>query len=115
MRYLYARILDINSVISCIFLSQQPRKYSTSIHSANLPEYITKHHAWGFDQPKAGFMISPFQTQFQIWFAKALGAKRILEIGCYISEKPRDFPKHSVQMVTSQLSSSTRNTPKCHP
>ncbi|KFY17473.1 hypothetical protein V491_04983 [Pseudogymnoascus sp. VKM F-3775] len=53
-------------------------------HSTKLPEYITKHHAWGSDQPKAGFMISPFQTQFQIWFARALGAKRILEIGCYI-------------------------------
>ena len=45
-------------------------------HSTKLPEYITKHHAWGSDQPKAGFMISPFQTQFQIWFARALGAKR---------------------------------------
>jgi len=29
-------------------------------------------------------MISPLQQQFQLWFAKALGAKRILEIGTYI-------------------------------
>lgn len=49
-------------------------------HSTKLPEYITKHHAWGSDQPKAGFMISPFQTQFQIWFAKALGAKRSMRV-----------------------------------
>jgi len=29
-------------------------------------------------------MISPLQAQFQIWLAKAVGAKRILEIGCFI-------------------------------
>ena len=56
-------------------VSEKVTKYAFE-HSTKLPEYITKHHAWGSDQPKAGFMISPFQTQFQIWFAKALGAKR---------------------------------------
>ncbi|KFY04800.1 hypothetical protein O988_00513 [Pseudogymnoascus sp. VKM F-3808] len=60
-------------------------------HSTKLPEYITKHHAWGSDQAKAGFMISPLQTQFHIWYAKALGAKRILEIGCYIGYSALGF------------------------
>lgn len=45
-------------------------------HSTELPDHVTKHHAWGSEQPMAGFMISPFQAQFQIWIAKALGAKR---------------------------------------
>lgn len=29
-------------------------------------------------------MISPLQAQFQVWMAKAIGAKRILEIGTFI-------------------------------
>lgn len=54
-------------------------------HSTKLPKHITDHHAWGVEsQERAGYMISPLQAQFQVWFAKALGAKRILEIGTFI-------------------------------
>jgi len=53
-------------------------------HSTKLPQHITDYHAWGSTQEKASFMISPFQAQFHSWVAKAVGAKRILEIGSYI-------------------------------
>jgi hypothetical protein len=46
-------------------------------HSTSLPKHITDHHAWGVEnQERSGMMISPLQAQFQLWFAKALGAKR---------------------------------------
>lgn len=46
-------------------------------HSTQLPKHITDHHAWGVEsQERANYMISPLQAQFQVWFAKALGAKR---------------------------------------
>ncbi|KAG0650414.1 O-methyltransferase 6 [Hyphodiscus hymeniophilus] len=54
-------------------------------HSSKLPKHITEHHAWGVEsQERANYMISPLQAQFQIWFAKAMGAKRVLEIGTFI-------------------------------
>jgi len=54
-------------------------------HSTKLPKHISDHHAWGVESSeKPNYMISPLQGQFQLWFAKALGAKRILEIGTYI-------------------------------
>jgi hypothetical protein len=46
-------------------------------HSTKLPRHITDYHAWGVEsQERANYMISPFQAQFHVWFAKALGAKR---------------------------------------
>lgn len=45
-------------------------------HSTRLPAHITKHHAWGSEQKDAAYMISPLQAQFQVWIAKAIGAKR---------------------------------------
>jgi len=46
-------------------------------HSTKLPKHITDHHAWGSaTQEKANYMISPFQAQFHVWIAKAVGAKR---------------------------------------
>jgi len=54
-------------------------------HSTKLPKHITDHHAWGVEtQERSNYMISPLQAQFQIWMAKAVGAKRILEIGTFI-------------------------------
>ena len=54
-------------------------------HSSNLPSIITACHDWGMKtQEKSFFMISPLQAQFHIWFTKAMGVKRILEIGTYI-------------------------------
>lgn len=54
-------------------------------HSTKLPKHISDHHAWGTESSeRPNMMISPLQQQFQLWFAKALGAKRILEIGTYI-------------------------------
>jgi hypothetical protein len=46
-------------------------------HSTKLPKHITDHHAWGSEtQEKANYMISPFQAQFHVWIAKAVGARR---------------------------------------
>jgi hypothetical protein len=46
-------------------------------HSTKLPKHITDHHAWGSaTQERANYMISPFQAQFHVWIAKAVGAKR---------------------------------------
>jgi len=54
-------------------------------HSSKVPQHILDHHAWGTENhERPGMMTSPLQTQFQMWLAKALGAKRILEIGCFI-------------------------------
>ncbi|KAE8454504.1 hypothetical protein EG329_000127 [Mollisiaceae sp. DMI_Dod_QoI] len=54
-------------------------------HSTKLPKHITDHHAWGVEtQERSNYMISPLQAQFQIWMAKAVGAKRVLEIGTFI-------------------------------
>ncbi|KAH7346103.1 O-methyltransferase-like protein [Pyrenochaeta sp. MPI-SDFR-AT-0127] len=54
-------------------------------HSSNLPSKIASFHDWGMKtQEKSFFMISPLQAQFHIWLTKAMGVKRILEIGTYI-------------------------------
>jgi hypothetical protein len=50
-------------------------------HSTKLPKHITDYHAWGVESSeKPDYMISPLQAQFQLWFAKALGAKRSMLI-----------------------------------
>lgn len=54
-------------------------------HSTKLSKVILDLHATTSENhEKAEYMISPLQAQFQIWQAKALGAKRILEIGCFV-------------------------------
>ncbi|RFU25961.1 hypothetical protein B7463_g10370, partial [Scytalidium lignicola] len=53
-------------------------------HSTPLPKYILDLHAKFSTHERSDFMISPFQTQCQVWMAKVIGAKRILEIGCFI-------------------------------
>jgi hypothetical protein len=47
-------------------------------HSTKLPKDITDHHAWGIaSQKKSNYMISPLQTQFQVWMAKHLGPRGV--------------------------------------
>jgi len=54
-------------------------------HSTKLPKHITDLHAWGVaNHEKSNYMISPLQAEFLVWMAKAVGAKRILEIGTFI-------------------------------
>jgi len=54
-------------------------------HSLDIPKHVLDHHAWASENHKQPhLMISPLQTQYQIFMAKAMGAKRILEIGCFI-------------------------------
>ncbi|KAF3384076.1 putative caffeoyl-CoA O-methyltransferase 2 [Talaromyces pinophilus] len=54
-------------------------------HSTPLPKHLVEHHAWGVrNSVRPDYMISPLQAGFQLWFAKAMGVKRILEIGTYI-------------------------------
>jgi len=54
-------------------------------HSLDIPNHILGHHAWANENhERSHMMISPLQTQYQIFMARALGAKRVLEIGCFI-------------------------------
>jgi hypothetical protein len=48
----------------------------SAAHSTPLPSYITAYHAKGSEHKQSNYMISPFQAQFQVWFAKAFEAKR---------------------------------------
>jgi hypothetical protein len=48
----------------------------SAAHSTPLPSHIIAYHAKGSEHEKSGYMISPFQAQFQLWFAKAFEAKR---------------------------------------
>lgn len=53
-------------------------------HSTKLPKHISDYHNWGVaNSERPNYMISPLQAQFQVWFAKALGAKRSMPTGCY--------------------------------
>lgn len=46
-------------------------------HSTDLPNHILDHHAWGNDNhERPNMMISPLQAKFQMFMARALGAKR---------------------------------------
>lgn len=54
-------------------------------HSTDLPKHILDHHAWGSENhERPHMMISPLLAQYQIFMARAVGAKRVLEIGCFI-------------------------------
>jgi hypothetical protein len=48
----------------------------SAAHSTPLPKHITDYHAKGSEHKNSGYMISPFQAQFHLWFASAFGAKR---------------------------------------
>lgn len=53
-------------------------------HSTPLPEHITAHHAHIIaTHPRSDYMISNFQSQAHIFLARAIAAKRVLEIGVY--------------------------------
>ena len=46
-------------------------------HSSKIPKFQEEYHAFGIEsQKRSNYMISPLQAEFQIWFTKALGAKR---------------------------------------
>jgi hypothetical protein len=46
-------------------------------HSTTIPQPMLDHHAWvSENHENPNLMISPLQAQFQIWLAKAVGARR---------------------------------------
>lgn len=54
-------------------------------HSTALPKHITDYHDWvEKNHPQANYMISNFQGQYQVFLARTIGAKRILEVGVYV-------------------------------
>lgn len=54
-------------------------------HSLALPREITDYHAHVIDtHPHSLYMISNFQAQAHIFLARALGVRRVLEIGVYV-------------------------------
>ncbi|KAI9743793.1 MAG: hypothetical protein M1818_002527 [Claussenomyces sp. TS43310] len=63
-----------------IKVSDYAEKQSTKLpqNLVDLHAEVSEHHE------RAIYMVSTLQAQFQIWFTKAIGAKRVLEIGCFI-------------------------------
>ncbi|KAI1085350.1 S-adenosyl-L-methionine-dependent methyltransferase [Whalleya microplaca] len=66
-------------------LAESVNNYAET-HSVQLPQPIKDYHARIIkeDPEDSEFMISTFESQALVWFARLLGAKRILEIGVYI-------------------------------
>ncbi|RFU78190.1 o-methyltransferase family 3 [Trichoderma arundinaceum] len=53
--------------------------------STALPKYLVDYHAWVDENHEdATYMVSNLQAQSLVFFARAFGAKRILEIGSYV-------------------------------
>ncbi len=58
--------------------------YATT-HSEALPKHITDYHAYIVaNHPRMEYMISNLQGQFQTFFTRTIGAKRVLEIGAFV-------------------------------
>lgn len=54
-------------------------------HSTALPKHITDYHEWIVaNHPRSHYIISNNQAQFNVFTARSIGAKRILEIGTFI-------------------------------
>ncbi|KAL7788347.1 S-adenosyl-L-methionine-dependent methyltransferase [Trichoderma ceciliae] len=54
-------------------------------HSTALPKHLVDYRAWvEGNHPHAVYMVSNLQAQSLVFFARAFGAKRILEIGSYV-------------------------------
>ena len=54
-------------------------------HSTTLPKHITDYHAWIVaNHPRSHYIISNNQAQLNLFMARVVGAKRILEIGTFI-------------------------------
>jgi predicted O-methyltransferase YrrM len=54
-------------------------------NSTALPKHLVDYHAWvDKNHPHAAYMVSNLQAQSLVFFARAFGAKRILEIGSYV-------------------------------
>ncbi|OTB15062.1 hypothetical protein K445DRAFT_318441 [Daldinia sp. EC12] len=65
-------------------LAERVTKYSES-QSLQIPQPIKDYHARIFEERSdSNYMISTFQSQALVFFARAIGAKRVLEIGVYI-------------------------------
>ncbi|KAB5577628.1 O-methyltransferase family protein [Coniochaeta sp. 2T2.1] len=63
---------------------QKVTEYSEE-HTLGLPKEITDFHAWILEtQTTANYTISTFQAKSLVWLARLIGAKNVLEIGCYL-------------------------------
>lgn len=57
----------------------------SELNSIALPKALVDYHAWvDENHPHAAYMVSNLQAQSLVFFARAFGAKRILEIGSYV-------------------------------
>jgi predicted O-methyltransferase YrrM len=65
-------------------VAERVTEYSQQ-HSLVLPAHIPAYHAHIVqNHPHSEYMISNFQAQANVFLARAIGAKRILEIGVYV-------------------------------
>ncbi|EHK20549.1 uncharacterized protein TRIVIDRAFT_81180 [Trichoderma virens Gv29-8] len=54
-------------------------------NSTALPKHLVDYHDWIVEShPDSDYMVSNLQAQSLVFFARAFGAKRILEIGSYV-------------------------------
>ncbi|KAM5352456.1 hypothetical protein ACJ41O_005179 [Fusarium nematophilum] len=54
-------------------------------HSTPLPKHITDYHASiSSSREDSDYLSSPFQSQYNVFLAKSIGAKRVLEVGVYV-------------------------------
>lgn len=54
-------------------------------HSESLPSHITDYHASTVaNHPRSEYLTSNLQSQLHTFFARSIGAKRVLEIGTYV-------------------------------
>ncbi|KAL1863153.1 hypothetical protein VTK73DRAFT_6417 [Phialemonium thermophilum] len=65
-------------------ISDKVTEYAEN-HTMGIPQKLTDYHTWICEtQPHANYCISTFQARSLVWLARLAGAKRVLEIGCYL-------------------------------
>lgn len=75
---------DVSTLYPNQKVAERVTEYSRQ-HSTPLPKHIVDYHGWvNENHPRAGYMISDFQGQCHVFLARAIGAKRVLEIGVYV-------------------------------
>lgn len=75
---------NTNALYSNDDVTKSVIEYSTT-NSDGLPKFITDYHATIVaNHPRSEYMTSTLQGQFQAYFTRTIGAKRVLEIGTFI-------------------------------
>lgn len=75
---------NTNALYSNDAVTKSVTDYS-AMHSNALPSHITDYHASVVaSHPRSEYLTSNLQSQLHAFFARTVGAKRVLEIGTYV-------------------------------